>query len=44
MDKFSGKINLSGIGFGANLEGPFPTKNKGSWIVSARRSYLDLSI
>lgn len=42
MDKFFGKINLSGIGFGANLEGPLPTKNKGSWIVSARRSYLDL--
>jgi outer membrane receptor protein involved in Fe transport len=42
MDKFSGKINLSGTGFGANLEGPIPSKNKGSWIVSARRSYLDL--
>ncbi len=42
MDRIYGKINLSGIGFGANLEGPLPTKNKGSWIVSARRSYLDL--
>ncbi len=41
-DKFFGKINLSGTGFGANLEGPLPTKNNGSWIVSARRSYLDL--
>ncbi len=42
MDKFSGKINLSGTGFGANLEGPLPVKNKSSWIVSARRSYLDI--
>ena len=42
LKKFSGKINLSGTGFGANLEGPLPTKNKSSWIVSARRSYLDL--
>jgi hypothetical protein len=41
-DKFYGKINLSGIGFGANLEGPLPTKNKSSWLISARRSYLDL--
>ncbi len=41
-EKFFGKINLSGTGFGANLEGPLPTKNIGSWIVSARRSYLDL--
>ncbi len=41
-ERLSGKINLSGTGFGANLEGPLPLKNKGSWIVSARRSYLDL--
>jgi outer membrane receptor protein involved in Fe transport len=41
-ERFYGKINLSGTGFGANIEGPLPLKNKGSWIVSARRSYLDL--
>jgi outer membrane receptor for ferrienterochelin and colicin len=41
-NKFSGKINLSGTGFGANLEGPLPFKKKSSWLVSARRSYLDL--
>lgn len=41
-DRFYGKINLSGTGFGANIEGPLPLKNKGSWILSARRSYLDL--
>ena len=40
--RFYAKINLSGTGFGANAEGPLPFKNKGSWIVSARRSYLDL--
>lgn len=41
-ERFFGKINLSGIGFGANFEGPLPGKNKSSWLVSARRSYLDL--
>jgi len=40
-DHFNGKINLSGTGFGANFEGPLPFKNRSSWIVSARRSYLD---
>jgi len=38
---FTGKVNLSGTGFGANFEGPLPFKNRSSWIVSARRSYLD---
>jgi outer membrane receptor for ferrienterochelin and colicin len=42
FDRFFGKINLSGTGFGANFEGPLPTKNKASWLVSARKSYLDL--
>lgn len=41
-EKFFGKINLSGTGFGANFEGPISKKNKSSWLVSARRSYLDL--
>jgi outer membrane receptor protein involved in Fe transport len=41
-DKFYGKINLSGIGFGGNAEGPLPFDKQGSWLVSARRSYLDL--
>lgn len=41
-DKFFGKINLSGTGFGANFEGPISKKNKSSWLVSARRSYLDI--
>lgn len=40
-DHFNGKITLSGTGFGANFEGPLPFKNRSSWIVSARRSYLD---
>ncbi len=41
-ERLSGKINLSGTGFGANFEGPLPFKNKSSWLVSARRSYLDI--
>jgi TonB-dependent Receptor Plug Domain/Carboxypeptidase regulatory-like domain len=41
-DKFYGKINLSGTGFGANFEGPLPFGAKSSWLVSARRSYLDI--
>jgi len=39
-NQFGGKLNLSATGFGINLEGPL--NNKGSWIISARRSYLDL--
>lgn len=39
-NQFGGKLNLSATGFGVNLEGPL--NNKGSWIISARRSYLDL--
>lgn len=35
-------LNLSGTGFGAVLEGPIGSERKGSWLVSARRSYLDL--
>ncbi len=38
--QFGGKVVLSAIGFGANLEGPIG--DKGSWFFSARRSYLDL--
>ncbi|MBZ0203131.1 MAG: TonB-dependent receptor [Ignavibacteria bacterium] len=41
-EKFFGKINLSGTGFGANFEGPISKKNRSSWLISARRSYLDL--
>lgn len=39
---FYGKVNLSGTGFGANFEGPLSKKHKSSWMLSARRSYLDL--
>lgn len=41
-EKFSGDINLSGNGFGGILEGPIGSEKKGSWLFSARRSYLDL--
>ncbi len=40
--KFLGDINLSATGFGAVFEGPIGNEKKGSWLVSARRSYLDL--
>jgi hypothetical protein len=39
-DAFGGMLNLSATGFGLNLEGPL--SEKGSFWVSARRSYLDL--
>lgn len=37
--QFGGKVNLSATGFGASAEGPIG--NSGSYILSARRSYLD---
>ena len=41
-EEFVGDINLSATGFGAIFEGPIGSDKKGSWLVSARRSYLDL--
>lgn len=41
-EKFISDINLSATGFGAVIEGPIGNRKKGSWILSARRSYLDL--
>lgn len=38
--QLSGEINLSATGFGVIGEGPLGSK--GSWMISARRSYLDL--
>ncbi|MBX3042285.1 MAG: TonB-dependent receptor [Candidatus Kapabacteria bacterium] len=37
--QFGGKATLSAVNFGLNLEGPIG--DKGSWLFSARRSYLD---
>lgn len=39
-ERFRGRATLGFAGGGAILEGPI-TKNKGSWVVSARRSFLD---
>ena len=39
-DRFGGKAILSATGFSFNVEGPI--SDKGSYILSARRSYLDL--
>ncbi len=38
-EAFGGKLNLSATGFGLNLEGPI--SDQGSYLFSARRSYLD---
>ena len=39
--KFMGDINLSATGFGVLFEGPIGSEKRGSWLVSANRSYLD---
>ena len=39
--EFDGQLNFDMMEFGANFEGPV-TKDNGSWLFSARRSYLDL--
>lgn len=39
-ENFQGDVNLSMAGFGGSLEGPI--FSKGSWMLSARKSYLDL--
>jgi hypothetical protein len=40
-EKFLTDINLSATGFGAVIEGPIGSEKKGSWFLSARKSYLD---
>ena len=40
-EEFLTDINLSATGFGAVLEGPIGKDKKGSWLFSARKSYLD---
>jgi hypothetical protein len=40
-EKLNGQLNLSAIGYGAQLEGPI-AGGKGSWMFSGNRSYLDL--
>jgi len=40
-EEFNGMVDLNWAGFGALLEGPLFSK-KGSWLFSARRSYIDL--
>ena len=39
--ELDGQLDLNFAGFGFVLEGPLPS-SKGSWLVSARRSYFDL--
>jgi hypothetical protein len=40
-ERLNGQLNLSVIGYGAQLEGPI-AGGKGSWMLSGNRSYLDL--
>lgn len=40
-ERINSQINLSAIGFSAQLEGPLFNK-KGSWMFSANKSYLDI--
>jgi hypothetical protein len=42
-DEYDGQLDLSMAGVGGIIEGPLPMK-KGSWFVSARRSYLDFIV
>ncbi len=42
-DRFNGQVDLGMAGFGGVAEGPLPGK-KGSWLLAARRSYLDLIV
>jgi len=42
-DRFAAQLDLNFAGYGATLEGPFALPNS-SWLVSARRSYLDLLV
>ncbi|MFO7447913.1 MAG: TonB-dependent receptor [Ignavibacteriaceae bacterium] len=41
-DEIDGQLDLNFSGFGGVAEGPL--FNKGSWLISARRSYLDLLV
>jgi hypothetical protein len=41
--EFDGQIDLNFAGFGGVAEGPL-ARGKGSWLISARRSYLDLVV
>jgi hypothetical protein len=42
-DEFDGQLDLNFAGFGTVAEGPL-FQGKGSWLLSARRSYLDLLV
>jgi len=42
-EEFDGQIDMNFAGLGVGLEGPMPDK-KGSYLFSARRSYLDLLV
>ncbi|MFC2160475.1 carboxypeptidase regulatory-like domain-containing protein [Acidobacteriota bacterium] len=40
-ERFAGQLNLSMLGYGGQIEGPFPNQ-KGSWMLSANKSYLEI--
>lgn len=41
-DRILGQIDLNMAGFGGNFKGPIGDEGKGSWLISGRRSYLDV--
>ncbi len=40
-ERIAGQLNLSMLGYGGQIEGPFPNQ-KGSWMISANKSYLEI--
>lgn len=40
-ERIAGQLNLSMLGYGGQIEGPFPNQ-KGAWMISANKSYLEI--
>ena len=40
-ERIAGQLNLSMLGYGAQIEGPLPHQ-KGSWMISGNKSYLEI--
>ena len=41
-ERIMGQADFNMAGFGGNFEGPIGEEGKGSWLISGRRSYLDI--
>jgi len=40
-ERIAGQLNLSMLGYGAQIEGPLPNQ-RGAWMISANKSYLEI--